>query len=390
MEKPLTTYNFHMGIHTDTLYGRRVFRTKRCGKERERTDKNKKSQKNPKSSPKSKGQIEKFVKNFVFGKSAFHILPWRLFNTRINFSLSIMWNSIEAIELTILNVSKAPFKPSPLSPPLKEFWSKEFYESLYEAVKYTKRVRGIFRRFLHRWRLTRLTFMNTEDIFTSEIPKDPILIVDWKTLQVWQFEASTLMRDITARLQQHDGFFEDPQVPRNPYTNSPLTQSQTISVWNQLSQSRAVASSWFSNYRQARWQMKKFLEEYNIPIQLHAFRATMRNMSHSDTQERLLDFIQYSYNQNIMDCDELSYKYAITHYPEHKIILKWRDLCLKFYEASIMYYAHPDILYTRQAHIVFETRRLLLLQNIFIRLRNLSLKKTSQEIALCLIFDILE
>jgi len=395
--KEIKEIQFHMGSDSDKKYGR-VLNKNIKNKEKKKFFKAYQRQVQIQKQKKDSSIPQTLLIQFL--APIFNILPHRLFHRRILFALSTVSTSIVHQYESLYNVNNPPFKryskgqnaqnavPTNTEDPLNAFWSPQFQEAFRTAMEKISKARGIFRRFLHKWRTTRLKFMNTEDIFTSDPPKHPIFIADWTTQQVWQFEASTLMRDITTRLQHHDGFFEDPQVPRNPYTNIPLTQSQAISVWNQLSKSPATASSWFTNYRQCRWQMKKFVEEYKVPIQLHAFRTTMRNMKHIDTHDRILDFIQYAYLQGDTDCYYRSYKYSLTHYPDHRLLLKWRDLCLRYYESGIVHYANPDLLYKIQESILSETRRLLPLQYQLIRLRNLELTRFGQNLGVYVLFDV--
>ncbi len=135
--------------------------------------------------------------------------------------------------------------------PFSVRFSDEFRQSLCDCVKENIRIKFILRKFLHFWRSKHLKQVNTEDIVTLESPVQPIEIVDWKTRQKYVFEKSTLLQDIATKLYYHSGFFDQPIHPKNPLTNLPLTQSQMVSVWNQLQPipQKYIIVSLFQSYR---------------------------------------------------------------------------------------------------------------------------------------------
>jgi hypothetical protein len=224
------------------------------------------------------------------------------------------------------------------------------------------------------WRFKHINPSNTEDIVTLSKPKYPIWIMDWSNKKRYSFEASTLMKDITSRLLEHDGFFEDPQPPRNPLTNLPLTQTQLISVWNQLYSSPVYPSAAFTEFRRVNFAIPIFMLQYNLPLQLYAFKQTMKDPKHIDYQERLMDFIEYAYDQESIDCFTQSYKYAIEHYSDHHILKSWAKLCVDFYEAGILYSKNPQLLQQVQDTVLIKTIDLLPKQDELRLLRNSDLR----------------
>jgi hypothetical protein len=295
------------------------------------------------------------LKAFVFHPYQFVILPLRLFHWTIGFQLMNQDPSIRAC----WEARKVP-KGSPES-------VKVYARAIVKMLKH----RQLFRRFLHRWRTSRLRVLNTVDCITLEPIKKPIQIVDWisekKTIVL--FEAQTLLKDITERLMFHDGFFEDPQLPRNPMTNLPLTQAQMLSVWDQISRAGIPVSSAFVLFRKARWNLDTYLVENETFLKLHAFRATMKDIGHIDTQDRMLDFIQYCYELESVDCSIPAFKYALAYFPEHKTIREWQSLCKEFYEAHILYTRQPQKLEEHKNRVLDKTDALLDKQGELMRLR---------------------
>ena len=250
-----------------------------------------------------------------------------------------------------------------------EFWSIQYIHPLIEAVNKLRHLRFLFRIFLHRWRVSRLRVVNTDDVATLEPPKKPIAIIDWSCRAKYIYEAATLMRDIRERLMNHDGFFDTPQEIRNPLTNTPLTQAQIISVWNQLSYAGIPVNTAFTAFRQSRWNLTKFAVEYTKTLQLHAFRKTMLDTRHGDCKERLLDFIQYAYDQEDYSCNSFVYKYIINKFPDNEIIKMWASLCTRYYEASIIY-QNRDMVLTIQDDVMEKAVMMLDKQKTILQLYN--------------------
>jgi hypothetical protein len=318
----------------------------------------------------------------------FNIFPEPFFtHPRLAFTMCFFTKGVKQQEEMLELYRKNPFQNSnnPVSDTLDSFWSPSFVKGVEDSLQKVRRARFILRQVIHHWRFKRLIPSNTEDIVTLSIPKHPVWIVDWPLKKKYVFEGSTLMRDITARLLEYDGFFEDPQPPRNPLTNLPLTQAQTISIWNQLSTMRPSAA--FTEFRRVRFSIDRYLLEYNIPLQLYAFKQTMKDPKHLDTQERLLDFIEYAYDQESIDCFIQSYKYAMEHYSDHEILAAWTKACVEFYEAGILYSRSPQRLHDLQEVALNKTTDLLprqdelrLLRNSDMRLRRTTTARRTREV----------
>jgi hypothetical protein len=316
-----------------------------------------------------------------FKKPIFNILPEHLFHPRVYTALEFTYANPNAVFEFVERWVVPPFHTTPgtWKDGMNGFWSPELREAIEDAVFLVLQKRFLLRQFLHHWRFRRLQKGNTTDLLTDEVPKNPVSIVDWKINKVWTFEATSMMRDITTRLYNHDGFFEDPLSPRNPYTNQLLSANQTISLWNQLSYSGIPVSTPFTSFRAARWNLKRFSAEQSIPLQLFAFRKTMKDMSHYDTLERMLDFIQTAYNHEAVDCYNQAYSHALVKYPENPLVKRWQHLCLKFYEAEIAFYNNLDKKEQIQNKVWDETVKLLDKQKILVTLRNEDLRSSLRQ-----------
>ena len=251
--------------------------------------------------------------------------------------------------------------------PFKRLWSAEIVQGLRNAVRFIRCMRFRLRKFLHLWRYKRLRQLTVEDPITLDIPKNKIEIIDWSMRCKYVFEASSLMKDINSRLMNHDGFFDMPQEPRNCLTNLPLTLSQTISIWNQLSICGIPVSTAFTTFRQCKWTMHRFKIEYSINLQLNAFRKTMKDTNHYDYKERLMDFIENAYNLEGVACYINIYKNAMENHPTHGLLKEWAILCTQFYETSILYSKNANVLHVLQDAIL-DSKVLLLNKQIELRI----------------------
>lgn len=278
--------------------------------------------------------------HFWFSDTGFNILPKTLFHPAIASHLTQIPLSMTK-RISYLEENFPVRDPAPHLPAVTDIdwfkWSKLKSATIRKAVMKITKARQLFKKLVHHYRTRRLTTANIEDIFTTEVPKRPVYIVDWASKQRYTFEAHTLMRDLTCRLMNHDGLFENPQPPRNPFTNQPLTQSQIISIWNSISSAGIYTSSAFALFRKARYDLPRFLLENSSYLKLNALSKTMKDPSSYDYRDRMADFISFAYDQESLDCRIHAYIYAMHHYPKHPLLKRWADACYKYYEATLLY-----------------------------------------------------
>lgn len=219
---------------------------------------------------------------------------------------------------------------------------RERLTELMAAAKKALDLRGRLRRFLHRWRVSRLQAVNTDDIVTFEPPRHPVRIVDWSRSQVYTYEAATLAQDIRTRLLNHDGFFEEPMDPRNPLTNLPFTLAQNVAVWIQLTSAGINLATVVTGFRHSRYNLQRFDQEFNTILKLHALRTTLMNPTNGDSIERMEEFV------------DLVHSSLRRPTPDRVDFAVWRPFCLRYYEADFLHINHPAMIRRVQAAIVQE------------------------------------
>jgi hypothetical protein len=317
---------------------------------------------------------------FIRTPSPFNILPDKYFHP-------VLQNTLDFLPLSLKERNQYIEKHFPFYSPFagmaqeipqfiipkqlySEIWSKEKSAAIRRSVAKIMRFRFLFRRFLHKWRFSRIKLANTDDILTSEPPKNPVYIVDWAGRQAHVFEAQTLMKDITARLHQHDGLFEDPQPPRNPFTNTPFTLSQTISIWNSISEAGIAVSSVFTLYRTARYSYPTFIDENLSYLKLKAHRKTFQEETSYDYKERMLDFIHLCYAAETIEYNATAFSYILYNEPKNHVIQKWKCLCEKYHEADIIYFNNPTKAKDIKEDVLDDTYDILSSQNYIVSLYN--------------------
>lgn len=275
-------------------------------------------------------------KDMFFKTTIFNIFPSTLFPSPISNILSNFLQSVEQQQFILQSWSNPPFG-NPTSWTGSRFWSLELVEELKNAVFKINRLRSALRRFLNHWRLTRFNKANEEDLFTCEVPKYPIKIVDWSSKQIWIFEGQSMMKDITNRLLHHDGCFEEPLHPRNPYTNLNLTAGQTISIYAQMLKYIIPNSFPFTAYRVSHMNLNCFRFEHRIYLAIHALRKTFEDITFYETREKILDFIEMSFDRQGAEVNIQAYEYVLKRFPNTDQLQKWKQLCLKYHEFEIKY-----------------------------------------------------
>jgi len=279
-----------------------------------------------------------------FTNTHFNILPPNFFNPIIQSHLTQMPTNLK--ERQVFMTKEFPL--TAIQPWMEDCktldwteWSKEKSQSLRKANQIIMKYRFLFRKLLHHYRYKKLQQVNIEDIATLAVPKKKIELVDWSSKQKYVYEAHTLMKDITCRLLTHDGVFENPQSPRNPYTNTHFTQAQYISIWNSILEKGINISSVFLLFRKAKFILKDFYKYNSTFLKLNALQHTMKDTRSYDYNERMLDFITYCYSEEIVTCNTAAFKFFLNTYPENLYLKKWANLCYKFYEAEIIYVNDP-------------------------------------------------
>lgn len=212
-----------------------------------------------------------------------------------------------------------------------EMLSIPLLNSYMELAMKNERARKAFCALARAWKRSKLELKNTEDLMTGEAPVVPIRLVDWATRSTYSFEAKTMARDIITRLTlSHCDFFPWPKEPRNPYTNTLLTEGQFYSVAQQL---RAAGETHWTieGLYSAKYKIKEFERDMYTKIKRHIHNRIFANPAGETAKEVLLDYIQDEHEAHKMDYEKEVYEWAIETCSHHHKIHEWRVQCAKHY-----------------------------------------------------------
>ena len=115
--------------------------------------------------------------------------------------------------------------------------------------------------------------------------------------------------------------------------------------------------------------MEKFTIEHFTYLKLNALKKTMNEPNSYDYKDYMIDFASNAYFQESVVFDSAAFSYCMEKFPQHPLLLQWKQLCYRFYEAGILYGANAKAM---KDEILDDTVDLLDLQRQFISLYNKS------------------
>ena len=225
-----------------------------------------------------------------------------------------------------LQNTKLPDKRVLMVPPGTE---NKFLTNAMDHMKENYRLVGIFRKLLYYWMERKFKVSNEEDLLTGEAPKHLVTLRVNSERSIYQFEATTLMRDMVERLLSHSYLFPKLLMPRNPFTNCELTQVQFFSVMTQLR--KAGYTHWLlEGLASCRYELDEFKERFVSAIKKHIILAEFKKPG-ADTLDLIQTFIEDQHNKNFELFNRSLYSWALTHQISHIRMRTWINLCKDYY-----------------------------------------------------------
>lgn len=209
------------------------------------------------------------------------------------------------------------------------------FEESRELLHKNQKIRWILKRFITKWRLKRHKVVNEYDVVTMSPIQKPVYIHSFKGNCKYVFEAESVVRDIHKKLVHNEGEFPSPIYPKNMLTNESLTKAQLSSV---ISQCRAHGkTTWaIESFLNLELNMAKFLTFNRKQLRVCALKSVLQDPKGCDYYEMLFDFIISQHEVNNKRADTELYSWALKNIPDEPILLKWRDICKKWYENDIL------------------------------------------------------
>jgi len=179
--------------------------------------------------------------------------------------------------------------------------------------------------------------MNTEDIFTCEVPVKQIEMYDWSQNTKYVFEAKTVYRDFLSKIYNASGLFVNPKMPRNPYTNSEFTYGQLHFTIQALI--RAGYNHWsFDALKKSGYSLATFLEVYEQPLKYDTLARVFRTPSEPECVVLVFDCIETEYIHHGVSLPYRSaWRTALWTNSRCELVRKWRALSLKREQLMIRY-----------------------------------------------------
>jgi len=219
-----------------------------------------------------------------------------------------------------------------------------------EAMIFKNQIfRWKIKRLIHKWRLSRLKIINTEDILTGETPLKPVYIYDWAERSKYVLEAGTVYRDICERLFKSDSLFNNSLAPRNMFTNKILTFGQMHFITDAL---RLYGyTNWaLQGFKSCNFAINFFKRVYKQPIYYEVLKRCFANCTSTECIDLLIDFIEVEHEYHGIVCvNTIILLWYIQNHPNCVVVEAWRKLCFKFYKHA---YMNNEINYTDIVHVV--------------------------------------
>ena len=197
------------------------------------------------------------------------------------------------------------------------------------AVK-NQRFVQLCRKLVRNWLTRRLKSNGAEDLVTGEVPKKPVVFVDWPARRTYTFEATTIRRLMLDRVLQSSYLFPTYGLPRNPYTNVDLTYSQYACVLNQLRVHQmthwALEALLSCNY-----ETELLKRKFGETIGQHIMNTQLTALNSPDATELVHQFIDDEHHRNHAHfCSDL-YMWGLNNRRGMNRIEVWIKLCRDYY-----------------------------------------------------------
>ncbi len=228
---------------------------------------------------------------------------------------------------------------------------KDVHLTVLKEFSQNQQLRAAFKRLVAIWlRKRKMAPANEDDLATCEPPRVPITLWDWPARRTYSFEARTILKDITERLLMRDELWTNPQAPRNPFTNAPLSLGQLMHVHQQLRQ-HALTHWTLESLAAVKYAIHTFEVQYDTPLRHSALEAVFRNPTTSEFHDILMDFIQQEHDHHGQDCPRAVYLWALKYAPDSDRMLKWRKACRTFHGYTITVADQKELQY-KQDHVI--------------------------------------
>jgi hypothetical protein len=197
------------------------------------------------------------------------------------------------------------------------------------AIK-NQRFVQLCRKLVHNWLARRLKSNGAEDLVTGEVPKRPVVFVDWPARRSYTFEGNTIRRLMLDRVLQSSYLFPTYGFPRNPYTNVDLTYLQYMCVLNQL-RAHQITHWALEALLSCNYDMGILKKKFGETIGQHIMNTQLTTLNSPEAIELVHQFIDDEHDRNGEHfCYEL-YMWGLNNRGGMNRIETWIKLCRDYY-----------------------------------------------------------
>jgi hypothetical protein len=207
-------------------------------------------------------------------------------------------------------------------------------------------IRQCMKRIVNAWKLKKMKIVNDVDVVTQELPLKLVKLVDWPTKTIYQFEASTILRDSYNRLMNHDLMILETLSPRNPFTNTDLTYGNCLSIHDQLRKTGKTNWLWEA-FANSQFDTTKLLKTFEVPMKLSCIDLILKDSSNMYTIDFVMDYIlgEYVYHKIQNPPSEKMITALLVKRWENPTVQSWICICRTFWRAHICNLPN-EIIYT--------------------------------------------
>jgi hypothetical protein len=202
------------------------------------------------------------------------------------------------------------------------------YSRLFKFKKFISKL--IFKRKVKK---CLLNCKNIEDPVSLEVPKSPVIIIDFKQGLSFVYDARTLRKTIENRILYSDYMFPEPRAPVNMLTNQPFTLGQYYSIVIQCK--KYGETSWIlDSLKAVHFDLHLFSIYNKQKLKLEAINSFFKSSAYV-IRDIVLDFFHKEADLSELP-DRHLYDFIKTYdtKPELPIIKMWINHTKKYYIAK--------------------------------------------------------
>ena len=211
-------------------------------------------------------------------------------------------------------------------------------EEFYAAYLREMRMRRLFRTLVQRWRIHRIhrKAALTSDPITLLPPIKPVVLYDMAQRMRYVYDASSMATWVESNLKHHQGGFASPQAPRNPWTNTPFTYPQLVSLYQQL-QAHGELRWGLTTLRQHDFHIPRWHLFHTPALTLSAIRESLNRLDTTHARDMLTDFIFMQMDEHGLYMNhtiQCIYHEAVARFPSHWYLDAFKNVAYLHYEAE--------------------------------------------------------